>query len=105
MASYLIQSIFLYFVFYFLLSIFCISPLPTICDIAVLSNDPPEPGYLILNPGWKEGGTFKFTAIAQKFEDRKGPLAMWTMKIEFSMPIASVQVRYLWFLISENSGL
>ena len=59
----------------------------------VLSNEGENPGYIVLNPGWQNGDSYEFTARAQIF-GKRGELNDWTMKLEFSDPIDSIQVSF-----------
>jgi len=60
-------------------------------DCKILSNEGENPGYIVLNPGWQNGDSYEFTARAQIF-GKRGELDDWTMKLEFSDPIDSIQV-------------
>lgn len=51
-----------------------------------------EEGFKILNTGWNDGGSWKFSLRADKFPDNKGLLANWVIKLEFEFPVTDIQV-------------
>ena len=76
----------------------------TFCHIIVsvmfiLSSvlDGEKPGYIVINPGWKSGDKFSFTARAEAYADYGETLNDWVFKLEFDIPVDEMEVHLdLW---------